>query len=1163
METSGLLKTHLFQTNLSRDSGLTSSDTQLYSEQVEPQAIAAADLPGRKKSLTRSTSQFDEKQAKQEVDVVLSHSYDSALSRARERGEIPQPTAPPRKTRRRAPDPPADVKPLYQSDDSGTVQSPAKRANDHTTAPTSKQLNQAFRKQRSSESIGSSLDSYAGSLDSTDYPDRARKSSPTDMETDARQCNDIGELRKSASGAKIYLDEQLLSDSIPKESLSQIQRKLSPPTTTSSLPDQQQQHAVVVQRDGPRRAPPPMKEPPSYEESVLRTRGKAAEIRAKSASRHSWTVSPDPAPSDRASRRINAHGGAGRTSNTGTAKAAAEKRSTQPDQAQDDLYIHSSADHSSGALQHGQSNAPHMYASMHELHSEALLDQTEGPGPRYHGMRRGSDGTTQRSVHSQPEHKQPPVLRNLLAESGENKEEVLRKVRVGMTVKGGDIFPKHMRSIIRHSLHDEELRSARGRGIRKTGSTDDARHPQRSESFAARQRPGPVVGNHRLNVPTTRSVEKSASDTSVVDQFENNARRLGWKRPSKPPSYQEAMQRKSLLKSGPPLYQVSQNDVQRQREMSSRAAQLYMESMKRYQRQVDDPSDGRANEGHVPLDSHVDDGAAPQQSDAAAAAAAAAFRREPPPTRRVADVKHISDAGRVRKAEEREFSPPRAAQDAERHREARGGTAREAHVSRSVQAERHSLSPHRAETNTDVKHSRDQRRNSDPRTRSSSSRNRRGHSNSNTSTSSENESNKNEQRKFEENKVKREQQQSSRQQSPGYSQGNNRERHSRRNKPRDQRLSDTRLEKSNELNRQHKSGLTRSKSDSSEHINKLGRFKELQALDSNIIEQYRKYKLNAENEALKDSQEFGRPRRRSINSVRNRDWHKDLAEQYKDVFYMPPQETNNNSNNVIYTYARQQSITSDSEDSEKQKKRWQPPVHPSKDLIVVNNSNSKSQPQERPNGKKDRNRRSMPARLPTWGSVETRTESVEPMGKENNPACVTSDEPADDELGSARVKKVKDLVAEYHAPAPHSDRSSVKSQSSATPSRHHVEQTGARVQRPHSESARAHAHQPTQAHSYAPPSQAKTHPAPSQVVRRQARPDAARERTDVHVRAQSAAQPDPEDDAEAGLTWSVAELRNRFSQGSVFYDPSNKPARIGDKKPARELTNVHAAEEYI
>ncbi len=44
IETSALLKTHLFQTNLSRDSGLTSSDTQLYSEQIEPQAIPATDL---------------------------------------------------------------------------------------------------------------------------------------------------------------------------------------------------------------------------------------------------------------------------------------------------------------------------------------------------------------------------------------------------------------------------------------------------------------------------------------------------------------------------------------------------------------------------------------------------------------------------------------------------------------------------------------------------------------------------------------------------------------------------------------------------------------------------------------------------------------------------------------------------------------------------------------------------------------------------------------------------------------------------------------------------------------------------------------------------------------------------------------------------------------
>ncbi len=153
----------------------------------------------------------------------------------------------------------------------------------------------------------------------------------------------------------------------------------------------------------------------------------------------------------------------------------------------------------------------------------------------------------------------------------------------------------------RHSLHDEEFQRAHGRGgMRKADRAGSGGRtpPQRSESFATR--PSRAAGDTTGHADPSRlsasraGVEKSASDTSVLNQFENNARRMqqqqhpaGWKRPSKPPTYQEALERKSLLKNGGlPLYQVSPEDMEQQKEKSSKAAQLYLESMKRYQRQV-------------------------------------------------------------------------------------------------------------------------------------------------------------------------------------------------------------------------------------------------------------------------------------------------------------------------------------------------------------------------------------------------------------------------------------------------------------------------------------------------------------------------------------------------------------------------------------------------
>ena len=136
METSALLKTHLFQTNLSRDSGLTSSDTQLYSEHMEPHAIPATDLQVRKKSLTRSTSQFDEVKPKQEEPMVLSNSYDSSLNVARQvTSDIPPPVPPPRKSRRKAPEPPVDVRP-FDGDNSTNVQL-KENSNEETVVSTS------------------------------------------------------------------------------------------------------------------------------------------------------------------------------------------------------------------------------------------------------------------------------------------------------------------------------------------------------------------------------------------------------------------------------------------------------------------------------------------------------------------------------------------------------------------------------------------------------------------------------------------------------------------------------------------------------------------------------------------------------------------------------------------------------------------------------------------------------------------------------------------------------------------------------------------------------------------------------------------------------------------------------------------------------------------
>lgn len=60
------------------------------------------------------------------------------------------------------------------------------------------------------------------------------------------------------------------------------------------------------------------------------------------------------------------------------------------------------------------------------------------------------------------------------------------------------------------------------------------------------------------------------------------------KRPHQPPSYQEALSRNYRIKHGIPLMEISEQDTQKQKEASARAAKLYADSVKKYYGASDD-----------------------------------------------------------------------------------------------------------------------------------------------------------------------------------------------------------------------------------------------------------------------------------------------------------------------------------------------------------------------------------------------------------------------------------------------------------------------------------------------------------------------------------------------------------------------------------------------
>ena len=155
-------------------------------------------------------------------------------------------------------------------------------------------------------------------------------------------------------------------------------------------------------------------------------------------------------------------------------------------------------------------------------------------------------------------------------------------------------------------------------------------------------------------------------------------------------------------------------------------------------------------------------------------------------------------------------------------------------------------------------------------------------------------------------------------------------RHARLIDRRAHRNSDTKLQDKAQKNKNNVN-LSRSKSDSSEHLHKI-KFKDMKSMENTAISQTIKSRPKSEiispGKGLPDC---GWTSKKGIASMRNKDWHKDLAEKYSQVFYEPTKPTVE----THYAYVKPTAQQNTSNDEPKSARRWKPPVHPSKDLVVV------------------------------------------------------------------------------------------------------------------------------------------------------------------------------------------------------------------------------------
>lgn len=147
-----------------------------------------------------------------------------------------------------------------------------------------------------------------------------------------------------------------------------------------------------------------------------------------------------------------------------------------------------------------------------------------------------------------------------------------------------------------------------------------------------------------------------------------------------------------------------------------------------------------------------------------------------------------------------------------------------------------------------------------------------------------------------------------------------------------QRLSDTRLAELNEMkNSGSHADILRSKSDSSEHFQSVLKFRQALPPQSSSDEETYNTKTPTPPPAMKENTnpQNRQSRRDGIRSMRSTRWHQEMAEKYSQPCYQCPD--NLPPTQPKYSYAVGASPQTEEGNS---KKRWVPPVHPTKHLLI-------------------------------------------------------------------------------------------------------------------------------------------------------------------------------------------------------------------------------------
>ena len=864
---------HLSPTNFSCDSGLFSSDTQLYDDcaaDVSMSSSAGAlssDTMASRRGLHRSApvSRHVSRESHESQSPTQGHynneSYDSAIdvNSTNQAAQIPR--AAPRKAK-------------IKSDSSAPLSKPVQRMPtvhsgvelrtqtlQHIQSESGiadlKNVRSVPKRGSGDSNLGSSLGSSLGSV---------VESSDEFSEIHTRRKPETNILRKSESGAKLYIDESLLHGAMYIDA--------SPGAVNFAQTD-------------------PLDRPQSYHGHIAHTK-KGSHSASPPSVRHSW---------------------GGQLEQTSSKRSSA-KFSLSPSHSLDELNeehedLSRDISQSTSALaQSTESNRKSQHSSRPEPRSQPAIKQPlqdsseRKPSPKLRSTKKphtvdatpaARTATSIKDLKSKSMDAFPPELlpsdeSQPIRHSPRHVDKtMLRKHLKGMTATGGDWFPSKMRKTLAGTPNQQVLQVVSPDvhvrdHLASGGAASDNRHaskasvhaspPQKSLSAAAT----PVDSSKQARAASLvrqMALEKSASDPRVSRSM----------RPHQPPSYSEAISRRQ---------QVYDAEIEEQRKKSAMARRMHEQSQRLYAQEQRSAKDAYYSE--------------PERTS-----------RDTLTERRQDRTSHAKPLPSYEQAVKR----------AEELKEQRQGLPPAYNKQQQQQQQQWSVSP--ASGGRDPALSGQSRRRSKSRERG-------------------------------------------------------------------QRLSDTRLES----RRKRKANLSRSKSDSSEHLNKLSNVKQTYSSSTDTdddrpvvlrtrrmgkslskerlnhdtasprsasksserpksVDYGRMLKQLQEQEPSLDAGDSGsepaiRTRRKSW-TVKNRDWHKELAEQYTGGKAAPSSAGREKRHTQpIFTYrggsvpqGQSESHDADTEDSEKPRRRWVPPVHPSKDLIMCNGTadGSKQQQQQR------------------------------------------------------------------------------------------------------------------------------------------------------------------------------------------------------------------------